>query len=225
MQRILVGASILVQAAPSMSARIILVVVLLASLTSAVSSQENTWTIANDQIAATFRLTSAGLMLQQVVNPQTGRSLGLAAAPDSTATINGTTAALGSSAGGWVLQGVSSADIENGTQLVFTFRSQRAPVVAARTYACYRGSPAIEVWTTFRATASTPVTVSNLNIWQMTVPSDVVHYQFGLRGDAAGLPVDEAFSLQTARLDAGNELNLDETNRSSEQYLPMIGAD
>jgi alpha-galactosidase len=208
-----------------MTTRIVLVVALLASLTSAVSSQENTWTLANDQVEATFRLTSAGLLLQQVVDPETGRSLGLAGGPDSTATINGATSALGSSAGGWVLQEVSGTDTETGAQLAFTFRSQRAPLVAVRTYACYRGSPAIETWTTFRATGSTPVTVSNLNLWQMTVPSSVVHYEFGLRGDAAGLQVDEAFSLQTARLEEGDELGLDEANRSSEQFVPIIGAD
>lgn len=208
-----------------MSARVLLVLALLASLTSAASSQENTWTIASDQVEATFRLTSAGLILQQVVNPHTGRSLGQAAEPDSTATINGTTAALGSAAGGWVLQEVSAADTETGPQIAFTFRSQRAPVMAVRTYACYRGSPAIEVWTTFRATGSTAVTVSNLNIWQMTVPSHVVHYEFGLRGDSAGLRVDDAFSLQTAALAARDELNLDEPNRSTEQFVPIIGAD
>src|SRR6188508_2349485 len=209
-----------------MSARLLLILAVLASLTSAVSSQSgNTWTIGNEQVEVTFRLTTAGLALQQVINPQTGRSLGLAAAPDSTATINGTTAALGSSAGGWVLQDVSAADTDTGAQLAFTFRSQRAPVVAVRTFACYRGSPAIEVWTTFRATGSTAVTVSDLNIWQVTVPVSTVHYEFGLRGDAAGLQIDDAFSLQTARLDAGDELNLDEANRSTEQFLPMIGGD
>jgi alpha-galactosidase len=208
-----------------MSARIILIVALLASLTSAVSSQDNTWTLTNDQVEARFRLTSAGLVLEQVVDPETGRSLGLAAGPDSTATINGATAALGSSAGGWVLQDARGADTETGRQLTFTFRSQRAPVLAVRTYACYRGSPAIEAWTTFRATGSTAVTVSNLNIWQMTVPASVVHYEFGLRGDAAGLRVDEAFSLQTAPLEEDQELNLEEGNRSTENYLPMIGAD
>jgi alpha-galactosidase len=208
-----------------MSARILLVVALLASLTSAVSSQDTTWTLANDHVEATFRLTSAGLVLQQVVDRNTGRSLGLAGAPDSTATINGATAALGSSAGGWVLQGVSGTDTNSGAELTFTFRSQRAPVIAVRTYACHRGSPVIETWTTFRATGSTAVTVSNLNIWQMTVPTSVVHYQLGLRGDAAGIRVDEAFTLQTARLEEGDELGLEEGNRSSEQFVPIIGAD
>lgn len=208
-----------------MSVRLLLVVALLASLTSDVSSQGTRWTIANDEVEATWRLTSAGLLLEQIVNPRTGRSLGIPSAPDSTVTINGTTAALGSSAGGWILQDVSATDGDSGPQLALTFRSQRAPVVAVRTYACYRGSPAIETWTTFRTTGSAAVTVSNLNIWQMTVPSGVVQYEFGLRGDAAGVQIDEAFSLQTASLEAGAELNLEESNRSTEQYLPMIGAD
>src|SRR5436190_3219436 len=102
MKQILLAASILAEDPSSMPARLLLIVAVLATLTSDVASQGTTWTIANEEVEATFRLTSAGLLLEQVVNPRTGRSLGLVPAPDTTATINGTTTALGSSAGGWI---------------------------------------------------------------------------------------------------------------------------
>jgi len=210
-----------------LAARAVLTTILIAVLwgRTPTSAQNSTWTLANDQLSATFRLTATGLLLEDVVNPQTGRALGNTFAPDSAATINGATSAIGSSSGGWILQNVSSGDDDTRSTLDFTFRNSRAPIQAIRSYALYRGSPAIETWTTFRATGGTPVTISNFNVWQMNVPASVVHYEFGLRGDAAGLAIDDAFSLQSVALDAGQELNLDERNRSTEQYLPMFGAD
>jgi alpha-galactosidase len=209
-----------------MAARLLLVLAALASLSgSVVSTEENSWTLANDQVEATFKLTSAGLVLDSVDNPQTGSRLNAVPGPDSTVTINGAQAALGASAAGWVLEDASMAQEDTTSRLTFTFRSQRAPVVAVRSYACYRGSPAIEAWTTFRAFGSSVVTLSNLNVWQLTVPSGVVNYELGLRGDAAGQANDDAFSLRSASLESGQQLNLSEQNRSTEQFLPMIGAD
>jgi len=207
--------------------RLILALAIVGSLSGAavVSTQDNTWTLECGQVRATFRLTAAGLVPEEIANPLSGAKLGQAQVPGSTVTINGTQSALGSAAGGWIQQDASSSTDETGSRLSITFRSQRSPIVATRTYVCYPGSPAIETFTTFRGTSSTAVTLTALNLWQLTVPSNVVNYEFGLRGDAAGLEVDDAFSLQTAVLDTGQELNLQEQNRSTEQYLPMIGAD
>ena len=204
--------------------RILLPLTLLATISGAAfSPDENTWTLGNDRVEALFRLTSAGLILDSLTDPVTGSRLANGA-PDSTATINGSQGALGASAAGWVLDGVATEETDTERRLVFTFRSQRAPIVAVRSYVCYTGSPALEAWTTFRGSGSA-VTLSNLSVWQMTVPATAIDYEFGLRGDAAGQAVDDAFSLQRAPLGAGEQLNLQEQNRSTEQYLPMIGAD
>ena len=189
-----------------------------------VSSAES-WVIGNSRIQAELRLSADGLLISQVVNPQTGAALSAEETADSAATINGSTAPLGASAAGWILAGVDVESSETRSRLNFTFRSTRAPVVAERTYATYQGSPTIEVWTTFRGTGSSVVTIGNLKVWEITIPASVVHYEYGLRGDAAGAPVDEAFTLQTHRVDSGVPLILTERNRSTEQYLPMIAAD
>ena len=186
---------------------------------------EDSWTIGNQQIEATLHLSSAGLAFSEIVNPTTGSELLSGETPDSTVTVNGTTGALGSSAAGWILAGVDQSDDDTGSRLTFTFRSSKSPLVAERTYACYTGSPAIEVWTTYRTSGSSAVTVSGMTVWQMTVPSNVLQYEFGLRGDAAGAPVDDAFSLQTAVIEDGGALTLDERNRSTEHFLPMVAAD
>ena len=193
------------------------------SARGAISADENEWTLENDAITATFRLTSAGLSVASLADNATGRSF--APAAESTATINGSTSILGAASGNWILQDVAREESESGQQIAFTFRSQRSPVVATRSFACYRGSPVLETWTTFRVTSSATVTISNINLWQITVPATLLQYSFGLRGDSAARGVDEAFSLQTASLGAGQELTLEEQNRSTEQFLPMIGAD
>src|SRR5688572_5672606 len=61
-------------------------------------SSADVWTIGNARIQAELRLASDGLLITSVVNPQTGAVLNAGDAPDSAATVNGTTAALGASA-------------------------------------------------------------------------------------------------------------------------------
>jgi alpha-galactosidase len=189
------------------------------------ASTAESWTIGNSRIEAELRLSAEGLILRQVVNPETGAVLVDREGIDSTVTINGATAPLGASAAGWILVGADETSSETGSQLTFSFRSTRAPVIAERTYACYGQSPTIEVWTTFHATGSSSATVANPTVWEITIPATVVRYEHGLRGDAAGAPVEDAFSLQTHSVAASGSLTLTERNRSSEQYLPMIAAD
>jgi len=185
----------------------------------------DSWTIGNARIQATLRVSAAGLVLSEIVNPQTGSELLPEESPDSSVTVNGAAGALGSSAAGWILAGVERNDSDTRSQLTFTFRSSRSSIVAERTYACAGDSPTIEVWTTFRASGSSSLAVSGITVWELSVPSTVLHYEFGLRGDAAGAAVDDAFSLQTALLADGGSLTLDERNRSTEHFLPMVAAD
>lgn len=194
-------------------------------LASGRAAQDNTWALGTDDIEARFRLTSAGLQLESVTNPRTGASLISTSDVDTSVTINGTTSAIGSSAGGWILQDVFRESTDVREELTFAFRSQRAPVIAERTYRTYRGAPVIETWMTFKGTGSTTVTVANFTVWQVTIPANVVHYEYGLRGDAAGLQVDEAFRLQRAILEEDEQLTLDERNRSSERHVPILSAD
>lgn len=188
--------------------------------------EAQTWTIGNDEIHVTFRLTAAkDLVLDQIRSPKTDRVFNSVTGPDSTVTINGATSPLGSSSAGWTLEGAAASETSVGVQLAFTFRASSVPLTIVRSYACYPGSPTIEMWTTFRATGAAAVTVSNLSVWQVTMPASAVHYTLGLREDAAGTPVDEAFTVQSNMVDSGDPLTLTAQNRSTEEYLPMIAAD
>jgi alpha-galactosidase len=188
-------------------------------------STADTWSIGNSRIQAELRLAADGLLISSIVNPGTGAVLTAGEGASSSASVNGTTAALGASAAGWILTGVDASGDDNGSRLTFSFRSTRAPILAERTFACFGQSPTIEVWTTYRATGSSAVTIANMNVWELTIPATVVHYEYGLRGDAAGAAVEDAFSLQTQVVAQGSPLTLTARNRSTEEYLPMIAAD
>jgi alpha-galactosidase len=190
-----------------------------------VASTADTWTIGNSRIQAELRLSSDGLLIGSIVNPQTGTVWSAGEVSDSGATVNGATSALGASAPGWILAGVDESRSETGSRVIFTFRNTRAPVVAERTYACYEQSPTIEVWTTFRASGSSTVTIGNMKVWELVIPASVIRYEYGLRGDAAGAPVEDAFSLRAHNVEAGGPLTLIERNRSTQEYLPMVAAD
>jgi hypothetical protein len=184
-----------------------------------------TCTIGNSQIEARFAITAAdGLVLETFTDLRTGRALNSAAA-DAVVTINGITSALGSGPGGWTLDGVDAGERDDAAHLSFAFHSSKAPLVVVRSYACVEGSPAIEAWTSFQIRGSSSVTVSNPNVWQLSVPAGTVHFVNGLRGDSAAVRVDEAFMLRDASIGPGASMVLEEHNRSTEQYLPLISAD
>ena len=188
--------------------------------------EAQTWTIGNDEIRVRFRLTAArDLVLDQIRSPTTDRVLDSVTGPDSTVTINGTTSPLGSASAGWILESAAASETGVGVKLAFTFRASHVPLTIVRSYACYPGSPTIEMWTTFRATGAASVLVSNLSVWQVTIPASAVHYTLGLRQDAADTPVDDAFTVRSDSVDSGDELTLTAQNRSTEDYLPMIAAD
>ena len=186
----------------------------------------HTWSIGNADIRATFQVNAANdLVLADIRNPRTNRSFDVVADADNTVTINGTTSPLGASASGWSLDGVDVAKVGTGVQLAFRFRTSKAPVTIVRSYACYPGSPVIETWTTFRVTGGATVTISNLSVWRATMPASAVHYTTGLEEDAAGAPIDDAFTIGSDAVGSANPRILTAPNRSTSEYLPLITAD
>jgi alpha-galactosidase len=186
----------------------------------------HTWSIGNADIRVTFRINAANdLVLSDIRNPRTNHSFDVLSDADSTVTINGTTSSLGASASGWALDGVDVSEIGTGVQLAFRFHTSKAPLTIVRSYACYPGSPVIETWTTFRANNGASVTVSNLSTWRSTMLASAVHYTTGLEQDAAGSPIDDAFTVGSDAVSSGSPLLLTARNRSTSEFLPMIAAD
>jgi hypothetical protein len=185
------------------------------------------WTISTASIAVTLGLDSnQALVVRRVANPQTGRILIDAAAPDTRLTLNGQSLALAEGASGLRYEDADAETWHGGVHLAFTYRHQVLQTRVVRHYACYPGSPTIETWTTVQAIAGAePLVVSHLVGWQLSVPAGTVRWINGLRGDAPDTPVDDAFSVARQDLAPGESLTLAAYNRSSERYMPFVMID
>jgi len=183
------------------------------------------WLIGNESIRVKFRLTpTKNLVLDQLSSPSTGRVLNTVIGPDSTVTVNGVSAPLGG-AMSWTFDGASSSPFGTGVRLTFSFLSTRAPITAERIYVAYPDSPTIEMWSTFRATSSAPVTLTNVGVWDLTMRASAIHYLRGLNQDKAGAAVDDTFSLRSDALQTNAPLTLVAENRSTENYVPVVAVD
>src|SRR4051812_19405399 len=81
-----------------------------------------TWTIGNSDISASLEVDpSRGPRLLQLRNNVTGRSWGIAAAPDALATIGGVTAAVGNAGAGYRLDNVTTSTTDRRVELIVSF--------------------------------------------------------------------------------------------------------
>jgi len=190
-------------------------------------SGTDAWTIGAASIAVTLALdANQSLVVQRIVNPITGRVLIDAAAADTGLTLNGQSVALADGTNGMRFEGANAATWNGGVHLTFTFRQQALQTTIVRHYACYPGSPTVETWTTVQTdVGASPLVVSHLVGWQLSVPAGTVRWVNGLRGDAPDTPVEDAFSVAQKDLAPGETLTLAAYRRSSERFMPFVMID
>ncbi len=192
--------------------------------------------ISHDTQAGTWSLTAAGTTLTlgldssrdfEVVRLATSSNTPwtIGALADSSVTINGSTMALGRRAAGFALQTVTTSSSGKTLRLNAVFELAAAGVLVTRHYSVTSGSPAFETWTTFEPIRNSSTSVSNLNGFQFTVPAGTVRWLTGLQGDNAQIEHNEAFTLQSRTLGAGEHLALGADTRSSEQTVPWLAVD
>jgi alpha-galactosidase len=187
--------------------------------------------IANDPDAGTWTIRSAGTSLTmafdathdfRLVRLASGsgepRSL---AAPDTQITIAGKTLPFGSRAAGFVFQNVATSVDRYTVRLDVTFELPAFRLRTTRHYAATSGSPTFETWTSF-APLGSPVGLSELNGFVLTIPGGTLHWVNGLQGDGTEAIRDSAFTLQQRTLQAGERMVLGSTARASEQTVPSF---
>lgn len=149
----------------------------------------------------------------------------IAAAPDTTVTINGRSLRFGSRADGFRFQSVDTSTSGVGLELDVTYNYPGARLRLTRHYAVTSGSPTFETWTTFAPTGTGDTALSDLNAFRLTIPAGTVRWLNGLQGDSAGDEHDSAFTLQQQDLAIGDHLALGAASRSSEQTVPWFAVD
>ena len=187
-------------------------------------SGTDVWTIGSATLEVAIGLdASRTLALQRISNPSTGRGWDITPAADVTITAGSERITLGNT-GGVSLQNVVAQATDFGVVLTFAFEQRALRLQFLRSYACYPGSPTIETWTRVGSTAGdTPLT--GLVALQMTVPLGRVRWLGGLRGDAAGGSVEDAFVVADRAPEPGERIELGAAGRSSETFVPLVLVD
>jgi alpha-galactosidase len=178
------------------------------------------WVIGNEFIRYGLELDGQAVGVSQILDPESGFDWLRSNGPDSFVKVDGTRVLIGS--GATVFARAAVSQWWGGVRLDLTFRLQSAPIEITRTYACYPGSPVIEMWTTFQSLGSRPATLADLTDYALSVPNGTLHWLTGAQTAAEnGGP----FTIGSGDLDDGQIFPLGADRRSSEQAVPYFGID
>jgi alpha-galactosidase len=184
------------------------------------------WAIGNSNIELIVGFDSSRtLVVEQLWNPATGHTLDVDQAPDAGITLGGQPLVLQQS-DKLTFTGATAEDTGTGVRLTFAFEQKSTHTTVKRVYVCYPATPTFEVWTRLEAgTGSTPLQVSDLAGWQLTIPSGTVQWINGLRRDSAAEWDPGSYSLDGGDLDDGQQVAIGSTGRSAESFVPLIFVD
>ncbi len=183
-----------------------------------------TWTIGSAGAALTLGLeASRDFTIVKFVGPS-GKAAATTGTPDTLVRVGSQTFLFGNRAEGFTFEGASVEAHDARIQLNATYDLRMQNLRLTRHYAVVPGSPSFETWTTFEPTNGA-VTLGDLNALQITVPTGTLHYVAGLQGDAAGLPNENAFTLQEQTLTNGQHFAIGAEGRASEQTVPWFAID
>jgi alpha-galactosidase len=181
------------------------------------------WTIGsgNFEVAIGFD-GSNRLTLQHMWDPQSGREWDIGETPDIAVTLGGQRVPLQTSAT-LTFQNAAAEETDAGVRLIFTFEHRDQHVLIQRVFACYSGSPTIEVWTALvLENGASPVQVSDLEAWQLEMPSAPVKWVNGLQGQTTDDWGLDSFGVNQREIEDGEEIWLGSDRRSSEQNVPIV---
>jgi len=207
-----------------LSARASTVVQTLGDASVVRDSGAGTWTLGAGGATLTLALdASRDFQVLSIVSPS-GRSWLLDGTSGTGLTLNGSFMAFGNAAAGFLYEDVTTSNDGHVLRLDAVYRFRSADLRVVRHFAVVSGSPTFETWTTFQSLGS-PLSLSNLNAFQFSVPAGTIHWLNGLQGDNADTVHDTAFTLEQQDLSVGKTLVLGAQGRSSEQSVPWFAID
>ena len=146
--------------------------------------------IVHDEAAGTWTLTAGATSLKLALDPgrdfaivglttPSGTAWNASASPDTVLRVGDQTLSFGSRSAGFALQNVTTATNGDRLQLDATFDLASAALQLTRHYAIAAGSPAFEVWTTYKPRANAK-SIADLNALKLTIPAGAVRWINGL---------------------------------------------
>ena len=176
------------------------------------------WVIGNELIKYSLGQVGSSIGVRSIQDVVTGRDWHRTSDPDSFAVINGQRVDIGSAV--TVFEKAETSEWYGGVRLDVTYRLASSPLEITRRYACYPGSSVIETWTTFHATGTQSVTLSDLTNFAFILKNGNLHWLGGMQvPDEDGGP----FTYSTGDLDDGQTFELGSENRASETSIPWFG--
>ena len=151
------------------------------------------WTIGNDGIVFRVGLNATGVLVPLgLERPGAEVPWTVAAAPGLSFQQQGRRLSLGQA--GFPFRTAHAEEYLGGVRLTLVFDELTTGLRVTRSYVCYPQAPAIETWSTFEAIGlRRGVPISDIGVWQLTVPVQEAHWVTGLHGEAGdGRPLHEA---------------------------------
>ncbi len=119
---------------------------------------------------------------------------------------------------GFPFRAARAEEFQGGVRLMLTFDDVTAGLRMTRSYLCYPQAPAIETWSTFEAVGSTSgIPISDIGIWQLTVPLQEAHWVSGLD---SGVGERGHFTRQRQLLSVEQPFEVGSATRSATRAVP-----
>ena len=176
------------------------------------------WTIGNEVVQ--FRIGSgAGGATAVLGLERAGAELSLAPAmlPDVSVVAGARRVSPGQ--GALLLNGAQASEVGGAVRLSLAYQDSINHVRVTRIYACYPGAPGIETWSVWETVAtSATVALSDIGVWQVSIPATEVNWITGLKATAAD---GGRFTRRWQGLAPGGRFEIGSTTRSSVTALPV----
>ena len=177
------------------------------------------WTIGNERIAFRVGLNAAGALVPLGLGrPGSEVAWTVESTPDLIFQQQGRRLSLGRD--GFPFRAAQAEEYLGGVRLSLSFDDLTTGLRVTRSYACYPQAPAIETWSTFDAVDSAAgIPISDIGIWQLTVPVREAHWVTGLH---AGPGDGGHFTKRQQILAPEETFQVGSANRSSEATVPTF---
>ena len=178
-----------------------------------------TWTIGNGIVTLRVSGTAGGSLVRLGVERTANGEEGDDASAASDLSFVAGPRRLVPGQGSLLLRDTRASEFEGGVRLSLVFEDAANHLRVTRDYACYPGAPGIETWSTFETMGtSSAVSLSDIGVWQFTVPASEVNWVTGLDATAYD---GGRFTRRRQALAPGGRFELGSTARSSESALPV----
>ncbi len=180
---------------------------------------DSAWTIGNEALAVRVGQEAGGTFGIRAVG-RAASPVGWAAGDTADLSFVSVLKRLSPGQSGLAFREARASEVDGGVRLSVVFENVDSRVRVTRNYSCIPGAPGIETWSTFESIATTwPVSISDIGVWQVSIPAEDVHWITGLKAIARE---GGQFTRRRQVLSGNTRFELGSSGRSSENAVPVV---